>query len=308
MRSARNILAVGVLATLWLVVGVTSAQQMTIGTPFHTLGDNFFERMGVNFAGNYRGINFSVGSYGQAVPTFGEPKLGSGLTTGFAIVGPKGQLNFAVDLSQGYTQSAVTQAPTVTIMNGQQGYVSDTSQTPFVISVVPVVGAFQPVQAFSPCPTPQQLADAAGMPLGGNPRIQAMRDAIAAAHADDQPGSPVRQGGQPGPVTPRPRRAPPEPAAPEDEGPAGRLAAAQESTAGRPAPSVAEARRMRAQEEGTGQEEVKALFERGLAAEEAGKPGVAKVYYQQVARRASGELKDRALARLDELRGTAPSH
>ncbi len=41
------------------------------------------------------------------------------------------------------------QAPKVTLFNGQQAFVSDTTQTPFVISVIPVVGdfaaAYQPV-------------------------------------------------------------------------------------------------------------------------------------------------------------------
>jgi hypothetical protein len=309
MRCVSNILAVGLGGALWLTTGAIWAQQVTIGSPFHTLGDNFFERMGVGIGGNYRGINFSVGTYPLAVPQFGDPKTGAGLQTGFSILGPKGQLNLAFDLSQGNTRNSVTQTPSVTIMNGQTGYVSDTSQTPFVISVIPVVGAFPPISSFSPWPTPQQLANAAGMPLGDvNPRVQAMRDAVAAAAADGQPGAmPPGPGGKPAASAAKPRRAVPEPAAPADEGPAGRLTAAQESTAGRPAPSVAEARRMRAREEGAEQEEFKALFERGLAAEEAGKPGVAKVYYQQVAHRASGELKDRALARLDELRGTAPS-
>jgi hypothetical protein len=281
---------VAVLATFWLAGGATLGQQVTIGTPFHTMSDGFFERMGVGFSGNYRGANFNVNTFSQAVPTFGGYQPGTGLTTGFAINGPKGQLNFNVELSQGYHQSFVTQTPMVTLMNGQTGYFSDTSQTPFVISTIPVVAAFPPVVSLSPMPSPQQLAGAAGMPMtGGNPRVQAMRQAAA------QPAAPRKA-------------APPEPAAVEDEGPAGRLMAAQESTAGRAAPSVAEARRMHAQEEAAGQEELKALFERGLAAEEAGKPGVAKVYYQQVARRASGELKERVQTRLDDLRGAAPSH
>jgi len=38
------------------------------------------------------------------------------------------------------------QAPKVTLFNGQQAYVSDTSQSPFVISVVPVVGDFAAAQ------------------------------------------------------------------------------------------------------------------------------------------------------------------
>ena len=40
----------------------------------------------------------------------------------------------------------VLQAPKVTLFNGQQAFVSDTSQTPFVISVIPVVGDFAAAQ------------------------------------------------------------------------------------------------------------------------------------------------------------------
>ena len=38
------------------------------------------------------------------------------------------------------------QAPKVTLFNGQQAFVSDTSQSPFVVSVVPVVGDFAAAQ------------------------------------------------------------------------------------------------------------------------------------------------------------------
>jgi hypothetical protein len=315
MRSALTILAVGVFATLWLAV-TASAQQVTLGTPFHTLNDSYFERMGVGFSGNYQGINFSVGSFQQAIPQFGGFQPGTGLQTAFAINGPKGQLNFAFDFSQGYRQSNVSQTPMVTLMNGQTGYFSDTSQTPFVISQIPVVGAFPPVTSFGAVMSPQQLANVSGIPLtSGNPRVQAMRQAAAnaaanaAATGSQTGGATAAPAGQnaAGPLAASGKNAPPEPAA-EDAGPAARLVAAQESTAGRAAPSVAEARRMHAQEEDAQQEELKALFERGLAAEEDGKPAVAKIYYQQVARRASGELKSRVQTKLDELRGTTPSH
>ena len=44
------------------------------------------------------------------------------------------------------SRSNVLQAPKVTLFNGQQAFVSDTSQTPFVISVIPVVGDFAAAQ------------------------------------------------------------------------------------------------------------------------------------------------------------------
>ena len=38
------------------------------------------------------------------------------------------------------------QAPKVTLFNGQQAFVSDTTQSPFVITVIPVVGDFAAAQ------------------------------------------------------------------------------------------------------------------------------------------------------------------
>ncbi|MGA2031256.1 MAG: hypothetical protein ABSG68_03280 [Thermoguttaceae bacterium] len=49
-------------------------------------------------------------------------------------------------------------------------------------------------------------------------------------------------------------------------------------------------------------DEAQRFFDRGALAEADGKPGVARVYYQMAARRASGELKEQALAKLDAIR------
>ena len=76
-------------------------------------------------------------------------------------------------------------------MNGQTGYVSDTSQTPFVISVVPVVGAF-PVAPQRPAGFRHRSAV--------DPRVQAMlqahadaqAQAAAQAAAEAQAGGPVQ--------------------------------------------------------------------------------------------------------------------
>ena len=160
------------------------------------------------------------------------------MTTNFAIGGKDGQINFYTNFSQGYKQALTTQTPSVTMMNGQTGYVSDTSQTPFVISVIPVVGAF---------PTsPQQLSDASGIqPDGADQRIQAMlqAQADAKAQAANQAAAEAQAGG---PVPPLPPQQKPNNLAPRqkkrpaplptpDEAAAQRLNAAQESTAGRPA-------------------------------------------------------------------------
>ena len=266
--------------------------------------------MGVGFSGNWRGFNFNVGGSGLATPAFGGNDPAAGLRTGFAISGRQGQLNFSFDFAQGYRQSNVSQTPMVTLMNGQQGFFSDTSQTPFLVSVLPVVGAGgPPIGFFNPLPTPAQLAAAAGMPMpSGNPRLDAIRQARAESQENGwQPGG-ARQGPVAPPPPPRPRNPrPPEAVTAADQAAdvGDRLAAAQESSAGRAAPSVAEARRLHAAEKNAGSEQILALMERARAAEEAGKPNVAKIYYQMVARRASGELKQQALDRLNALQGSA---
>ena len=81
------------------------------------------------------------------------------------------------------------------------------------------------------------------------------------------------------------------------------LFAAQESSAGRAAPSVAEARRLHDLEKTAGAADLGALMERARTAEEEGKPGLAKIYYQMVIKRASGDLKSQARARLVALGG-----
>ncbi len=68
-----------------------------------------------------------------------------------------------------------------------------------------------------------------------------------------------------------------------------------------PAMSVAEARAQRQREQEAQQLEGQVLFNRGLRAEQSGKPGLARVYYKMAARRADGELQREALAKLASL-------
>ena len=90
-------------------------------------------------------IPFSQGSYALAVPQFGGFDATAGASLGFAILSDV-EAFFFVNAAQGDKRSNVLQAPKVTLFNGQQAFVSDTSQTPFVISVVPVVGDFAAAQ------------------------------------------------------------------------------------------------------------------------------------------------------------------
>jgi hypothetical protein len=295
MQTWHTALGAWIFAISLIGAAPSQAQQATIGTPFHTLRDSFFESSGISWSGNYRGITFSYGGAALAVPPFGSPQSTAGLSTNFAIAGKNGQINFGFNFGQGNTQTLTSQTPSVTIMNGQTGYVSDSSLSPFVLGAVPVVGAFV---------APQSLPQIPGIdPNALEPREQAMLQ----AHADarDQAGGPIppqlqqnannstpqrnKRIGAPDPVSAPPGRA---------EAAQQRLNAAQESSAGRPALSVAEAKRLHQQEQVAASGEMAALMERARALEEDGKPNVAKVYYQRIVKQATGDLQQQAQARL----------
>jgi len=289
MRTAVLVLSAGFVMTL--AAGATNClgQQMTIGNPFNTASNNFFERFGVNWSGNWRGMSFAYGGDSIAQPAFGGFQPGAGLTTGIGWSGPDWNFNLGLNFTQGARQTLVNQTPVVTLMNGQVGSVDDTSQTPFVISVVPVIGGMQGNVGMNNAMGPPAVNPMA-VPAG-NSRLREILQNQAPVPGPS--GQDLNLGGD-GPAA--------------DNGAAavaGRLSAAQASSAGRPAPSVAEARRLHDQEQASGDEELQALMERARAAEDDGKPGVAKIYYQMVARRATGDLKTQALARLDAIGGTA---
>jgi general secretion pathway protein D len=150
--------------------------QVTIEVRFITLNDRFFERIGVDFdfdvddnsfevAGQAPVIpddtgpslsfgldpsglptidydyQFSQGSFGSTVPQFGGFDAATAANFGFAILSDI-EVFFLLQAAQGDDRTNVLQAPKVTLFNGQTGFVSDTSQRPFVTSVVPVVGDF----------------------------------------------------------------------------------------------------------------------------------------------------------------------
>jgi len=90
-------------------------------------------------------IPFRQGNFDLAVPQFGGFDPAAGASLGFAILSDL-EAYFFINAAQGDRRSNVLQAPKVTLFNGQQAFVADTSQSPFVISVVPVVGDFAAAQ------------------------------------------------------------------------------------------------------------------------------------------------------------------
>lgn len=89
-------------------------------------------------------IPFRQDSFGVALPAFGGPVQGAA-TFGFAILSDI-EAYFLVTAAQGDSRTNILNAPKVTLFNGQTAFVADASQTPFVISVIPVVGEFAAAQ------------------------------------------------------------------------------------------------------------------------------------------------------------------
>ena len=91
---------------------------------------------------------FSNGGFVTAIPQFGGFDAGSAANFGFAILSDI-EVFFLLQAAQGDDRTNVLQAPKVTLFNGQQATIIDSSFRPFVTSVVPVVGdfaaAYQPV-------------------------------------------------------------------------------------------------------------------------------------------------------------------
>lgn len=88
-------------------------------------------------------IPFRNSSFGMTLPQFGgQATVGE---FGFAILSDI-EAFFLINASQGDQRANVLQAPKVTLFNGQQAIVVDSSFRPFVISVIPVVGEFAAAQ------------------------------------------------------------------------------------------------------------------------------------------------------------------
>ncbi|HVA51247.1 MAG TPA: hypothetical protein VNH11_33205 [Pirellulales bacterium] len=117
--------------------GLNQSQSVTVGLAPGATGSVLYS--------SDLDIPVQQGSFALATPQFGGYQAGAGSTVGFAILSNI-EAYFLIEASQGDRRSNVLQAPKVTLFNGQSATVFDVTQTPFVISVIPVVGAFAAAQ------------------------------------------------------------------------------------------------------------------------------------------------------------------
>jgi len=291
-------------------------QQVRNEVRFTTLNDSFFERQGVNFGFNLRGadpaggrgvvglnplgqatpngdLQFRQGGAASAIPPFGGHDPAGDATFGFANRGGEGDLLFNFFGSQGSTRSMVTQAPSVVIPNGGRGTISDTSQVPFVTSVIPVVGtpnlAAITGYGMQLAPTQQSVVAQRLQQLKYERLRAAAQQASSAALQTSSNGPDVRT-------------------AKTDADGGDRLllggsggGSGGASSADHGDLSVAEIRRRQEAASATEDAELAAWIERARGAEAAGKANVAKIYYKMAARRAEGEQKQRLIQKVRQL-------
>jgi hypothetical protein len=280
----RFLLRFFLLVSLLFSATLLFSQQIVVGTPFNSISDGYYERYGIGWGLNWRGGFASFGLPNQAIPPFGKFDPSSGLQTGWRF--GNGNFNGLIYLTaaQGFLGTYASQSPFLTLTNGYPGAFYDLSLNPFVTGYTPVVGGFSPYGAMMPGVVPQNNFEQPN-PLD---RVQVMKRLLAAQNqgissetAEPDPGQAML-----------PRHATDTTDRDKPWNPA------TGSSAERPVPSVAEAKLLYEREKNSANDEVSALYERAKAAEENGKPQLAKIYYQMVIKRSQGNLKQLAEQRV----------
>jgi hypothetical protein len=183
------------------------------------------------------------------------------------------------------------QAPTIVIPNGGSGSLFSGSIQPFVTGIVPIVGN-APMVPMVPVPTQQTSTSPLQERLDRLQQQEALAQAARAQHAEpadrearDDAALVLGGGAAAGAAAPA----------------GGTSRSSIGSTASHGDIGVAEIRRQQAQEDAAREQEILVKIEKARGYEERGKPGVAKIYYQQAAREAEGDMKRKLLAKIQSL-------
>ena len=204
----------------------------------------------------------------SAVPFFGGWDPATDARFGFAGRRGNTRFGFNMALQQGSSRTMIGSASSVMVPNGGSGSISSTTLRPFVTGWIPVVGQqFRPPLLLPPA-WQSRTAEFCRSPGGRKkPRIlKSVDDApLRISNREPRTNSSI-------------------------------------TTATRGDESVAEIRRNQLLQDQARLQEVEELVERARGAEQAGKLGVARIYYQQAANRSTGELRTLLLERQEELK------
>jgi hypothetical protein len=250
-----------------LVCGVVTApagaqaQQVNVGGPFNNVGHGFYENIGSRWGVSGPGWFFNFGGGAPVAPPFGGFDPNAGAQMGGRF--RAGNVNgfFNLNVGQGANSTFTSQTPSVTIPNGGNGIFIDGMFRPFVTSIIPVVG-----DNSDPSPLRERLR-----------RLQAGEEISSTSPGEASARESMSSGG------------------------GGSGGSGQVSSADRGALSVAEIRAQAAAQEKAAAEEVLVFLEKARGAAAAGKPGVARIYYQMAARRAKGEQQREIQAEIETL-------
>ncbi|MCC7087102.1 MAG: hypothetical protein IT427_19040 [Pirellulales bacterium] len=255
------------------------AQQVTVGAPIVGVSDGFHENFGVGF-----GIRLP----GGVALTNGGP-VGIGVGAGLHLGGPNGFLNIVAD--QGSNRGMSMVAPSVTVMSGGAGSISDVTWRPFVIGFMPVVGG---------------LADPAFSQFGPMPIVAIDEPSILEERWERLQQSSGLTGLAAGKSAHNNTPAAADTKPPHDLR-AARLAAARASTAGQPTQSIVAIRQNLRDEAAAQASKIAELLDRARRVENENNPGLARIYYQQALKRSAGQQRDEIEAHLHRLGNAAKS-
>lgn len=120
------------------------AQQIHVTSPMQRYGDSFSESIGTNWGLSGKNWFLDVGgSQANNLPRYGNHDMNSGLRGGFQFQRGNTSGYFNGWAGQGYNAYNTMEAPSVTFMNGQHASFQHVTDTPFVVSTIPVVGSWQ---------------------------------------------------------------------------------------------------------------------------------------------------------------------
>jgi len=270
-------------------LAVVDAQQVTVGVPQQVLSDRFYENFGIGWGFRQQqpgggGFFFNNGGMGGVLPQFGGFDPNAGANFGFGGAGKNGGFNFNFAAGQGSNRSFTSVTPMVTIPQGGIGSIQSGEIRPFVTGIVPVVG------------------EGGGGFTATNPlteRLQRMQagEQPGSRHYVQRPPGKTTSGTSTDDATHRPGAsgvgASDAESAPDNS---------TVSTAQRGDLSVKEIQRQRQEAVRAIAGEIAELVSKGEAAEAEGKLSVARVYYQQAQRRATGEQARDLAARVQRLK------
>lgn len=245
------------------------AQQVSTTTPLRSNSSGYSEGIGVGWG--LRGPGFFFNMNNPAVPPFGGYVPGTGANLGWGFQNGRTSGFFNLNASQGFSASNSMVSGSVTSMNGMPGSIAAGSITPFVVGVTPVVGN-APIM-------PMPVGPAFVTPL--QERLSRINEAGGVASATV------------------PRQAKPAAAAADHQAPAPPVSARNVDLAG--SFSLDEIKAFRAKQEQAADAELQSIIAKARASRDAGKPSVARIYYQQAIRRANGAVRTSLEAELNAL-------